>query len=133
MKSPSLIKLKNNTDNRGHLNVVEALKDIPFSPERCFWISGVPKDTTRGNHAHKEQQQFLIALKGSLSVDLKHGSFSERFMLNKPNIGLHVPSLYWGELSGFSSDCILLVLASGLYDENEYINNFESFLTYVKD
>ena len=118
-------------DKRGSLNVIEGSKDIPFIPRRCFWIYGVPSVMTRGNHAHKEQSQFLISIKGSLKVRLKKKYFNNTYILDSPDFGLYVPSLYWGELFSFSSDCILLVLASGLYDQNEYIDDFEHFLEYT--
>ncbi len=131
MNWPTIINLKTSSDKRGSLSVIESLKDIPFIPQRCFWIYGVPSSSTRGNHAHKQQSQFLISIKGKLKVRLKKQSFEKTYLLNNPDFGLFIPALYWGELFSFSDDCILLVLASGLYDESEYIKDYDNFLENV--
>ena len=113
-------------DRRGNLSVVE--KDcIPFDIKRVYYLYDVPSDAYRGGHAHKEQQQFLIALSGSFEVCVKDEKNETRIMLNKPNKGLHIPPGIWRELDNFSSGSVCLVLASDVFDEDDYIRNFKEF------
>ncbi|SFZ92698.1 dTDP-4-dehydrorhamnose 3,5-epimerase [Flaviramulus basaltis] len=116
-------------DNRGNLSVLE--KDIlPFSFKRIYYLYDVPSGAYRGGHAHKLQQEFLIALSGSFNVILKDENGGKRkITLNIPNKGLLIPNMIWRELEGFSSGSVCLVVASGVYDEEDYIRNFKKFIS----
>ena len=118
-------------DVRGNLAVVE--KDtVPFDIQRVYYLYDVPTDAYRGGHAHKVQQEFLIALSGSFDVVLDDGDSKERIMLSKPNEGLFIPSGVWRELENFSSGSVCLVLASDVFDESDYIRVYEDFEAFKK-
>lgn len=117
-------------DIRGNLAVIE--KDtIPFEIKRVYYLYDVPTDAYRGGHAHKEQQEFLVALSGSFDVILDDGTTKKRIMLNKPNKGLYIPKKMWRELENFSSGSVCLVLASGEFDEGDYIRDHQEFLDFL--
>jgi acetyltransferase-like isoleucine patch superfamily enzyme/dTDP-4-dehydrorhamnose 3,5-epimerase-like enzyme len=118
-------------DLRGSLSVAEYEKNIPFIPKRCFWVFDVPSREVRGEHAHKELHQYLICVKGSVSVVLDDTLTRTELVLDKPNLGLHIPPLVWGIQYKYSRDAILLVLASDGYDSNDYLRNYDEFLAYV--
>ncbi|MCF1421217.1 MULTISPECIES: sugar 3,4-ketoisomerase [Mangrovimonas] len=114
-------------DTRGNLSVIE--KDtIPFKINRVYYLYDVPSDAYRGGHAHKEQLEFLIAVSGSFEVILNDGMGSRRVTLNKPNKGLLIPTGIWRELDNFSSGAVCLVLASDVFEEGDYIRDFNNFL-----
>ncbi|MCF1191411.1 FdtA/QdtA family cupin domain-containing protein [Mangrovimonas sp. AS39] len=114
-------------DTRGNLSVIE--KDtIPFKINRVYYLYDVPSDAYRGGHAHKEQLEFLIAVSGSFDVILNDGMGSRRVTLNKPNKGLLIPIGIWRELDNFSSGAVCLVLASDVFEEGDYIRDFDDFL-----
>ena len=121
-----VIDIQKIEDRRGNLSVVE--KDcIPFQIKRVYYLYDVPSNANRGGHAHKEQQEFLIALSGSFEVIIDDGKDRQRIMLNKPFKGLLIPSGIWRELENFSSGSVCLVLASDTFDENDYIRNYKKF------
>lgn len=121
-----LIEIPKISDPRGNLAVIE--KDsIPFSIKRVYYLYDVPSDAYRGGHAHKEQQEFLIALSGSFEVVLNDGNSKQKVMLNKPDKGLLIPTGIWRELENFSSGAVCLVLASDEFDEADYIRNYDDF------
>ena len=129
--SDDLHKIPVIRDVRGNLAVVE--KDtIPFEIKRVYYLYDVPTDAYRGGHAHKEQKEFLIALSGSFDVLLDDGSSKKRVMLSKPNQGLLIPAGIWRELENFSSGSVCLVLASDIFDEADYIRDYDAFTAYVK-
>ena len=113
-------------DKRGNLAVIE--KDtIPFTIKRVYYLYDVPSTAYRGGHAHKDQDEFLIAVSGSFDVLLEDGKDKVRVTLNKPNKGLLIPKGIWRELDNFSSGAVCLVLASDIFDENEYIRDYQVF------
>jgi len=115
---------------RGNLSVIE--KDcIPFDINRVYYLYDVPSDSYRGGHAHKEQLELLIALSGSFEVVLDNGFERTKIMLNKPNKGLLIPTKNWRELENFSSGAVCLVLASDVFDEDDYIRNYNDFKLFV--
>lgn len=125
-KMINLINIPTITDPRGNLAVVE--KDtIPFQIQRVYYLFDVPSDAYRGGHAHKEQYEFLIALSGSFEVVLDDGVEKEKVLLNKPNKGLLIPTMMWRELENFSSGAVCLVLASDVFDEEDYIRDYDQF------
>lgn len=114
---------------RGNLSVLE--KDtLPFSMERVYYLYDVPSDAYRGGHSHKQTQELLIALSGSFDVILKDGKQTKTVTLNKPNKGLLIVDGIWRELENFSSGAVCLVVASDVFDEADYIRDFD---TYVKN
>ena len=121
-----LIDVPKIEDRRGNLSVIE--KDcIPFDIKRVYYLYDVPSDAYRGGHAHKELQEFLIALSGSFDVIIDDGVGKTRVMLNKPYKGLFIPSGIWRELNNFSSGSVCLVLASDVFDEEDYIRDYKEF------
>jgi uncharacterized RmlC-like cupin family protein len=126
--SVKLIHIPKVHDVRGNLAVIEG-DCIPFEIKRVYYLFDVPSDAYRGGHAHKEQQSLILALSGSFEVVVNDGSKSERYMLNKPNIGLYIPTHVWREIENFSSGAVCLVLASTEYDESEYIRDYKAFLS----
>ena len=124
-----IINIPTVNDVRGNLAVVE--KDcIPFEIKRVYYLYDIPSDAYRGGHAHKEQNEFLIALSGSFDVVLDDGSEKLRVMLNKPNKGLLIPTMMWRELENFSSGAVCLVLASDTFDEADYIRDYDQFVLF---
>ncbi|MAO08489.1 MAG: hypothetical protein CL596_07250 [Alteromonas sp.] len=131
MKKPTLIEIPkiSDPDGRGNLSVIEK-NIIPFQIKRVYYLYDVPSDSSRGGHAHKELQQFLIAVGGSFDVVISNGETKEVFTLNKPNKGLLIPSGYWRELENFSAGAGCLSLVSDVYKEEDYIRDYEEFLSY---
>lgn len=119
-------------DKRGKLVSLESNKNIPFSIKRVYYIFDTPSDEIRGFHAHKELQQLVIALNGSVKFILDDGKSREEILLNNPSVGLFIGKNMWREMLEFSSDARLMILASDFYDEGEYIRNYDEFLTYIK-
>ena len=121
-----LIEIPKIQDRRGNLSVIEGTT-IPFTSKRVYYLYDVPSGSRRGGHAHKKQQEFLVALSGSFDVILKDGKSTQTVTLNKPNFGLLIVDGIWRELRNFSSGAVCLVLASGEFDEDDYIREYKNF------
>ena len=120
-------------DPRGNLTVAEQMKNVPFEVKRVYWTYDVPAGERRGGHAHKECVEFIIAVSGSFTVTLDDGKGNRKdFHLNHPWQGLLVPTGIWRTLEDFSSGAVCLVLASELFDEADYLYEYDEFLEYVK-
>lgn len=118
-------------DRRGNLAFIQ--EDIvPFEFKRVYYLFDVPSNSFRGGHSHINQSAVLIALSGSFEVILNDGTEEKSFLLNKPNIGLYIPTGIWRELDNFSSGAVCLVLASDVYDEEDYIRDFDQFMISKK-
>ncbi|WP_298548260.1 FdtA/QdtA family cupin domain-containing protein [uncultured Aquimarina sp.] len=126
-----IIEIPKIKDPRGNIAVVE--KDvIPFETKRVYYLYDVPSDASRGGHAHKNLCQFLIALSGSFDVILHDGGEQKKITLNKPNKGLLIKSGIWRELENFSSGSVCLVLASEVFEEEDYIRDFNDFSLFKR-
>ena len=121
-----LIKIPKISDPRGNLGIIE--KDtIPFEIKRVYYLFDVPSTAYRGGHAHINQLELLVALSGSFDVKLNDGKEETFVTLNKPYKGLLIEKGVWRELENFSSGSVCLVLASDVFDEADYIRDFETF------
>lgn len=118
-------------DDRGSLISLEQHKNIPFNVKRIYYIFGTKEGVSRGFHAHKNLQQVAICVKGSCRFVLDDGHNKDEIILDNPNIGLHINSFMWREMHDFSEDCVLIVLASELYDESDYIRDYQVFLENI--
>jgi acetyltransferase-like isoleucine patch superfamily enzyme/dTDP-4-dehydrorhamnose 3,5-epimerase-like enzyme len=116
------------SDVRGDLCVGEFPRNVPFQPARYFLVFDVPSAETRGEHAHRLCQQFLICASGSVSVVVDDGSCREEILLDRPNLGLYIPPMVWGSQYRYSRDAVLLVFASHNYDPGDYIRDYRTFL-----
>lgn len=128
-KGIQLIALPKIEDRRGNLSVIEN-DTIPFDIKRVYYVYDIPSGAERGGHAHKNLQQFLVALSGSFDVILNDGKDESTIILNKPNVGLLINSGIWRELKNFSSGAVCLVVASEVYIEDDYIRDFDEFINY---
>lgn len=124
-----LISIPKIEEPRGNLSVIEN-DIIPFEMKRVYYLYDVPSGAERGGHAHKSLKQFLIALSGSFDVVLNDGIEQKTITLNKPFEGLLINPGIWRELNNFSSGSVCLVLASAVFDEADYIREFDDFQEY---
>ncbi len=123
---------KHHSDRKGNLSVVENGQQLPFPVKRAYWLYDVPGGESRGAHAHKELEQLIIAASGSFRVTLDDGTQKRSFYLNRPYQGLHVKPGIWRDLDDFSSGAVCLVLASEVYQAEDYIREYEEFLRFRK-
>lgn len=114
-------------DPRGNLSVIEK-EVVPFDIKRVYYLYDVPAGAERGGHAHIQQRECLIALSGSFDVILNDGKTEETVTLNKPFEGLLINEGIWRELKNFSSGSVCLVIASDVFEEADYIRDFQAFL-----
>ena len=119
-------------DERGSLIAIEQGHNAPFEIKRVYYIFDTKEGVERGFHAHINLKQICIAVKGSCTFVLDNGQKREEIKLTNPNQGLFIEGLIWREMKNFSSDCILVVLASEHYDESDYIRDYDKFLKEVK-
>lgn len=131
-----LLDIDNYTDLRGNLSVLSLKKDgvLPFKVDRVFWLTRVPAEAQRGKHAHRTCWEILIPVHGEFKVKVDDGKgHCGEFKLCNPNKGLLIPPLVWCELFDFVSDAVCLCLASGDYDKEGYVSDFNQFLNLVKN
>ena len=127
----SMVELdKHHSDRKGNLSVVENGVTLPFDVKRVYYLYDVPGGESRGSHAHKELSQLIIAASGSFRVTLDDGNVKRSFVLNRPYQGLLVKPGIWRDLDDFSSGAVCMVLASEIYQEEDYIRNYNEFLEY---
>jgi acetyltransferase-like isoleucine patch superfamily enzyme/dTDP-4-dehydrorhamnose 3,5-epimerase-like enzyme len=125
-------KLPSVPDLRGHLSFGEFEKHIPFSVRRFFFLYNVPSKEIRGEHAHLKNHQFLICVSGTVNALVDNGVAREEFVLDAPNIGLHIPPLVWGTQYKYSPESVLVAFASREYEPEDYIRDYEEFLGVVQ-
>jgi len=132
VKGVSAYKLPIVEDLRGSLSFAEVGQFLPFEAKRYFLVYEVKGHEVRGEHAHRETHQFLVCVKGSCSVVVDDGVNREEYELNSPGMAIHIPPMVWGIQYKYSSDAVLMVLASDKYDAEEYIRDYEEFLGLVE-
>lgn len=126
------IDLPKFSDPRGNLTFVEGNEHIPFDIKRVYYLYDVPGGSDRGAHAHRNLEQFIVAMSGSFDVVLHDGDRERRFHLNRSYYGLYVCPMMWRYLDNFSSGAVCMVLASTRYDEGDYIRDYQQFLNEVR-
>jgi len=119
-------------DERGILIALEENRNIPFAFRRCYFMYNLQPNVSRGFHAHKTLQQVLVCVRGSCKILLDDGTEKATVILDRPNKGLFISSNLWRIMFDFSEDAVLMVLADQLYDESDYIRNYDDFLAYVR-
>lgn len=127
-----LVDLPKISDPRGNLTFIEGSRHVPFEIKRIYYTYDVPGGSDRGAHAHKRLHQLIIAMSGSFDVVLDDGFEKRRFHLNRSYFGLYVCPMMWRELDNFSSGSVCLVLASELFDPEDYYRDYNLFLTDAK-
>ncbi|KFD40159.1 WxcM-like domain-containing protein [Schleiferia thermophila str. Yellowstone] len=125
-----IIPLPKVHNRSGNITIVEGQKNVPFDVKRIFYLYDIPGGEDRGGHAHKTLHQLVIAASGSFDILLNDGVNKKVVTLNRPDYGLYIVPGIWGELMEFSSGAICLVLASEVYDEEDYIREYELFKSY---
>jgi len=133
MAKYKLIDFKTLGDERGSLIAIEEGYNTPFDIKRIYYIFDTRQGVERGFHAHINLKQIAIAVKGSCAFVLDNGKVREEMELNNPNQGLFIEGLIWREMKNFSSDCVLVVLASEHYEESDYIRDYDKFLKEVEN
>ena len=128
----TLYLMRRITDTRGALTVGEVPTEVPFAPARYFVVFDVPSLELRGEHAHKQCQQFLICLHGSCRVLLDDGVQRCEVTLDRPDMGVFMPEMIWGTQYRYSSDAVLLVFASRTYEMNDYLRTYDEFLAELE-
>lgn len=123
----TLLELDKHHNRKGNITIVENNKTVPFDVKRVYYLYDIPGGEERGAHAHKELHQLIVAASGSFDVVLNDGNVKRTFTLNRPYQGLLVVPGIWRELNNFSSGSVCLVLASQVYDEKDYIREFDEF------
>lgn len=127
-----IVELPKISDPRGNLTFVEGGRHVPFDIARVYYLYDVPGGSERGSHAHRNLQQFVVAMSGSFDVVLFDGQEERRFHLNRSYYGLYVPRMIWRTLDNFSSGSVCMVLASLRYEEDDYIRDFDAYRAEVR-
>ncbi len=120
-------------DERGQLIAIEAMNHIPFTVKRVYYIYDTLPGVRRGFHAHRNLEQILICVSGSCMIHLDNGLETQEVRLDSPTEGLYIANDMWREMYDFSEDAVLLVLASEIYDEADYIRNYDTFMDMVRN
>jgi dTDP-4-dehydrorhamnose 3,5-epimerase-like enzyme len=123
-----IIDLPRIQDPRGNLTFIEGVNHVPFEIARVYYLYDVPGGETRGGHAHRQLEQFIIAMSGSFDVVLDDGSERRTVSLNRSYYGLYMPRMIWRELVNFSSGSVCTVLASRPYEEEDYYRDYDEFV-----
>jgi hypothetical protein len=123
-----LVELPRYLDSRGNLSFVEQLNHIPFEIKRTYWIYDVPGGESRGGHAFKENQEFIVSLSGAFDITVDDGDQKKTFTLNRSYYGLYVPAGLWREMGNFSTNSLALEFGSMHYNVNDYIRDYDVFL-----
>jgi hypothetical protein len=127
----ALIEIPKIENVLGTIGVVEN-NTLPFEMKRVYYLYDIPSSANRGGHAHTNLKQVLIAISGSFDVIVKDGVTEEKITLNKPYVGLLINTNIWRELDNFSSGAVCLVIASAIFDESDYIRDYQQFLDFLE-
>jgi hypothetical protein len=127
-----LVNLPKIPDERGNLSFIEEEQHIPFKIKRTYWIYDVPGGETRGSHAFRESEEFIVAISGSFDVVLHDGINEFKYSLNRSYYGIYIPKLTWRTLENFSTNSLALILSSTFFKENDYIRDFDQFNSLFK-
>ncbi len=128
-----IVELPKIADPRGNLTFIESARHVPFEIRRVYYLYDVPGGAERGGHAHRALHQLIIAMSGSFDIVVDDGREKGRFHLNRSYYGLYVPPMIWREIDNFSSGSVCLVLASTLYDPDDYHRDYEEFVAAARD
>lgn len=128
----SLIDLPAIRDKRGNLSFIEERNHLPFAIKRVYWIYDVPGGEIRGGHAYKQNEEFIIALSGSFDVVISDGKQSKVYHLNRSYKGVYIPKMYWRELENFSTNSVAFIASSTLYDDADYIRDYDEYKKMVE-
>jgi dTDP-4-dehydrorhamnose 3,5-epimerase-like enzyme len=131
VRGVTLHRMPHIADIRGSLTVGEFERSIPFPVKRYFMVFDVPSIETRGEHAHRECHQFLICVCGSCALVADDGARRQEFLLDRPDVGVHLPPMVWGTQYKYSPDAVLVVFASHYYDSADYIRSYAEFRQLV--
>ncbi|GAA2264843.1 MULTISPECIES: sugar 3,4-ketoisomerase [Kitasatospora] len=123
-----LVPLEHHQDERGILSVLEPEQALGFVVRRVYYLHGLEAGASRGGHAHRRLEQFVIAVHGSFTISLDDGFQTTEYRLDQPELGLYIGPMVWGELSDFSAGTVCLVLASEPFDEADYFRDHAEFL-----
>jgi hypothetical protein len=129
----NIIHLPRIHNRAGNITPVQNQIEIPFDIKRIFYLYDIPGGESRGAHGHYKLEQFIIAASGSFDVTLDDGHNKKTVQLNRPYFGLHIRPMIWCDISNFSSGAICLVLSSNVYDETDYIRNYDTFMKETKE
>lgn len=133
MNNCKIIELPKYLDARGNLSFVQNNTHIPFEIKRTYWLYDVPGGESRGGHAYKETEEFVIALSGSFDVIVDDGKEKKTFHLNRSYYGLYIPKGIWREMDNFSTNSLALEFASTKYNPDDYIRDYNEFLKLQED
>ena len=127
-RQPRLIRVPSFSDHRGTLCVLDWKEELPFTPERLYYIHSVTHGAQRAGHAHYREVELILCLAGSIRVVIDNGRSREEFKLDRPDVGLYIPQMLWHELDAFSPGAVCAVLATGQHSEEDYCRDYQQFL-----
>jgi len=128
LENSKILNLPKIIDERGNLSFIEENNNIPFKIQRTYWLYDVPGGESRGGHAFRENEEFIVALSGSFDILLDDGKEKKIFSLNRSYHGLYISKGLWREMRNFSTNSCALILSSSMYDENDYIRSYDDFI-----
>ncbi len=126
----SIIHLPRVHNRAGNITSVENFINIPFEVKRIYYLFDIPGGESRGAHGHKELESLIVAVSGSFDVTVDDGVNKKTIQLNRPYLGLNIKPGMWREISNFSSGAVLLVLASEVYVESDYVRDYKVFVEF---
>tara|TARA_B100000900_G_scaffold251256_1_gene214062 strand:+ start:405 stop:818 length:414 start_codon:yes stop_codon:yes gene_type:complete len=129
----NLVELQKIKNRAGNLSVVENSNSIPFDIARVYYIYDVPGGSDRGGHAHKDLEQYVIAVSGAFDIQLDDGKNKKTVRLDRPFLALHIKKGIWRETRNFTSGAICMVIASHKYDHEDYIHDYKDFLKFRRN
>lgn len=132
MKGYKILNFDIHSDERGNLTSLSNNKEIPFEIKRIYYTWNMPNEAIRGGHAHRNLDEVMICLHGSCDFVLDDGKEKVTITLDKPNKGLYIEANLWRDFRNFSSDCVVILIASDYYDTEDYIRNYDEYLNLNK-